>query len=245
MRADEIDKMHRLEENHWWFQGKKLLVTSFLERAGVQAGNYLDIGCGTGMFLNEFARVGTGFGIDVSEQALHYCRDKVRANLVKASGDKLPFRDGAFTFVSLLDIVEHAQDDLGVLREAFRVCRPGGTVIVTVPAFSFLWGAHDTAHHHVRRYTRSGLAGLGADSGFVLERISYTNFFIFLPVLVRRLSSRGKPASTESDLRETPAWLSRLLMTLYKIESLYLKTARLPWGVSLLMVLKKPADSFS
>ncbi|GFE58401.1 bifunctional 2-polyprenyl-6-hydroxyphenol methylase/3-demethylubiquinol 3-O-methyltransferase UbiG [Geobacter sp. AOG1] len=241
MRDNEIHKMHRLEENHWWFQGKKLLVTSFLDQAGVQAGNYLDIGCGTGMFLKEFARFGTGFGIDVSEQALHYCRDKGKANLIKASGDKLPFRGGAFSFVSLLDVVEHSQDDLGVLREAFRVCKPGGTVIVTVPAFSFLWGSHDMAHHHVRRYKRADLARLGENAGFVLERISYTNFFIFLPLLLRRLSSRGKPASTESDLRETPGWLNRLLFSLYKIESMYLKKAHLPWGVSLLMVLKKPA----
>jgi SAM-dependent methyltransferase len=241
MLPSEIHKMHRLEDNHWWFQGKKLLVTSFLDQAGVQTGNYLDIGCGTGMFLKEFARFGTGFGIDVSEQALHYSRDKVNANLIKAQGDKLPFRDRTFTFVSLLDIIEHTQDDLGILREAFRVCKPGGTVLLTAPAFSFLWGAHDVAHQHFRRYKRSELARLGTSAGFDLKRISYTNFFIFLPVLLWRLLSRNKPASTESDLREAPAWLNWLLRSLYKVESHIIKISDFPWGVSLLMVLKKPS----
>jgi ubiquinone/menaquinone biosynthesis C-methylase UbiE len=112
MLPSEIDKMHRLEETHWWFQGKKMLVEQTIESAGVRGGRLLDIGCGTGMFLRVLAHYGSVSGVDISEQALAYCREKVAADLTLGSGDRLPFPDGSFGFVSLLDIIEHAADDL-------------------------------------------------------------------------------------------------------------------------------------
>jgi SAM-dependent methyltransferase len=243
MQPSEIDKMHRLEENHWWFQGKKLLVERFISSAGIRGGKFLDIGCGTGMFLKVLANYGSVFGIDVSGQALAYCRCKVDANLAQASGDRLPFQDGSFSFVSLLDIIEHANDDVSVMKEAYRVSKPGGTVLVTVPAFRFLWSNHDTAHHHKRRYTLSELEEVGKSAGFNVERITYTNFFIFFPVFLKRTLLRNMSKDVESDLKETPALINRLLLSLYRLEAFYLTIGSFPWGVSLLMLLSKPAGS--
>jgi SAM-dependent methyltransferase len=243
MQPSEIDKMHRLEENHWWFQGKKLLVEHFVVSAGIIGGKFLDIGCGTGMFLKILATYGSVFGVDVSAQALAYCRDKVAAELTLAAGDQLPFPDDSFSFVSLLDIIEHADDDLAVLKEAYRVCIPGGAVLVTVPAFRLLWSNHDVAHHHKRRYRLPELKRIGTEAGFIVERITYTNFFIFLPVLIKRTMLSTKHNGLESDLAETPALLNRMLLSLYRLEVFYLGKANFPWGVSLLMLIKKPGNT--
>jgi ubiquinone/menaquinone biosynthesis C-methylase UbiE len=239
MLPREIDKMHRLEETHWWFQGKKMLVEQTIAAAGVRGGRLLDVGCGTGMFLRVLARYGRVSGVDISEQALAYCREKVTADLTLGSGDQLPFPDGSFCFVSLLDIIEHASDDLSVLKEAYRVCRPGGVALVTVPAFPFLWGNHDVAHHHKRRYRLPELRRVGKQAGFTVERITYTNFSIFLPVLIRRTLLRWRK-SAESDLVATPALLNKLLLSLESLEACFLSHADFPWGVSLLMLLRKP-----
>jgi SAM-dependent methyltransferase len=240
MRVDKIDKMHQLEQKHWWFQGKKFLVSSALESASIPDGQYLDIGCGTGMFLRELGKERFACGLDLSIRALSHCQKDGIRNLVKASCDSLPFSSDTFALISLLDIVEHAPDDRAVLKEVYRICKPDGVVLITVPAFMLLWSSHDEANHHKRRYTRKQLASLCHSSGFFLERLTYTNFFIFLPVLVcrtvfKKLFSRG-----DSDLKEAPRLLNKLMQWLYKLEAAYLKRADFPWGVSLLMMLRKP-----
>lgn len=240
MLTREIDKMHLLEEKHWWFQGKKRLVARFIASAGVPGARLLDVGCGTGMILKLLANYGSAHGVDISEQALAYCRGKVAAQLTLAAGDHLPFPDHSFSFVSLLDVIEHAEDDLGVLKEACRVLKPGGAALVTVPAFAFLWSAHDVAHEHKRRYRLPGLRRAGVAAGFGVERITYTNFFIFLPVLIKRTLLSARKEQARSDLAETPAILNSILLSLYVLEASFLSYANFPWGVSLLMLLRKP-----
>jgi SAM-dependent methyltransferase len=241
MNPDEISKMHLLEETHWWFQGKKRVVETLLKSADIPEGDFLDIGCGTGMFLKVFCSRGNAFGLDASHQALSYCRFKGCEKVVQGSGDYLPFADGKFSFVSLLDVVEHADDDGNVLKEAHRVCMPGGIVLITVPAYRFLWGSHDEVHNHKRRYTRNKLKQLGLSVGFNIERITYTNFFIFFPVLASRVISRFISKAVESDMKVAPKWVNRVMKRVYALESLYLTKGNFPWGVSVLMLLRKPA----
>lgn len=240
MEPNEIEKMHKLEETHWWFQGKKYIIKSIMKNIEIPKGRFLDIGCGTGMFLNEFGKDRIAYGLDLSEQALSYCTKKGDAFLVRAFGNKLPFKEEVFSFVSLLDIVEHVDNDLELLKEVNRVCKSGAIVVITVPAFNFLWGSHDIAQHHKRRYTQKQLRNLGFSAGFLLERLTYTNFFIFLPVLLRRITSRKLSDGKGSDLGQTPSIIAYLLKYIYKLEAVYLKKASFPFGVSLLMVLRKP-----
>lgn len=240
METNEIDKMHRLEDGHWWFQGKKYLIESILDRTAISPGRFLDIGCGTGIFLRMLEKRGAAYGLDLSEQALSYCqRDGCRL-LVRAAGGRLPFKDNSFSLVTLLDMIEHVDNDLAVLKEVYRICKPGGVVVITVPAFEFLWGSHDDSHHHKRRYVLTHLREMGLSAGFILEKLTYTNFFIFLPVLLRRIISRNASSSKESDLRHTPKPINEMLKRIYKFEAFYLKRGNFPWGVSLLMVLRKP-----
>ena len=240
MEPNEIEKMHKLEETHWWFQGKKYIIKSIISEIDIPEGKFLDIGCGTGMFLREIGKGRRSYGIDVSGQALSYCKKKVNAFLIKAAGNRLPFKDAVFSLVSLFDIIEHVDNDFELLKEVYRVCKPGAIVIITVPAFSFLWGSHDIAQHHKRRYTQNQLRNLGLSAGFLSERLTYTNFFIFLPVLLRRITSRKLSDNEESDLSEMPGIINDFLKCIYKFEAFYLKKASFPFGVSLLMVLRKP-----
>jgi SAM-dependent methyltransferase len=215
-------------------------VERFIASAGAPGGSLLDIGCGTGMILKLLANYGSAHGVDISEQALAYCREKVNAQLTLAAGDQLPFPDGSFSFVSLLDVIEHAGDDLSVLKEACRVLKPGGAALVTVPAFSFLWSGHDIAHGHKRRYRLPGLKRVGQEAGFTVERITYTNFFIFLPALIKRTLLAAREKNVQSDLTETPAVFNSIFLLLYSLEASILSYADFPWGVSLLMLLRKP-----
>jgi ubiquinone/menaquinone biosynthesis C-methylase UbiE len=240
MEPNEIDKMNRLEEAHWWFQGKKYVIKSVMSRINIPDGRFLDIGCGTGMFLKELGKDRTSYGVDVSDHALSYCAKKVNSFLIKAFGANLPFKDGVFTFVSLLDMIEHVENDFELLKEVYRVCRPQSIVVITVPAFNFLWGTHDVSHHHKRRYKRNQLRDICLSAGFLLERLTYTNFFIFFPVLLRRISSSKSSDVGESDLRRVPAIVNGLLKCIYRFEAFYLKRGRFPFGVSLLAVLRKP-----
>lgn len=240
MDPNEIEKMNRFEEIHWWFQGKKFLIESIINTIDILPGKFMDIGCGTGMFLNIIGRNRNAYGIDISEQALSYCKNKGNRFLVRSSGDYLPFKENVFSLVLLLDMLEHVENAHEVLKEVHRICKPKSVVLITVPAFDFLWGTHDISHHHKRRYTHSKLRDLGLSAGFLIERLTYTNFFIFIPVLLRRIISRKLSANKESDLRETPVIINSFLKCIYKFEAFYLKKANFLFGVSLLMVLKKP-----
>lgn len=239
MDPNEIDKMHQLEDEHWWFQGKKYLIESILDRTDIPSGRFLDIGCGTGIFLRTLEKRGTTYGLDLSEQALSYCRKDGSRLLARGSGGLLPFKDNSFSLITLLDMIEHIENDKEVLKEVYRICTPGGVVIITVPAFGFLWGSHDDSHHHKRRYLSRQLREVGLYTGFLPEKLTYTNFFIFLPLLIRRILSR-KSSVKESDLRHTPKAINETLKMIYRFEAFYLKKANFPWGVSLLMILRKP-----
>ena len=239
MDPNEIDKMEHLGETHWWFQGKKYILNNIMRMIDCVGGRYLDIGCGTGMFLRELGEGMQLSGVDISERALSYCKKKVNAELALAQGRTLPFNKDTFSLVTLLDMLEHVDEDFEVLKEAYRVCLPGAVVIITVPAFGFLWGSHDVVHHHKRRYTRKQLRDLALSAGFRIERLTYTNIFIFIPALLRRMISRNSP-DKRSDLRPTPYILNEFLKCLYKLEACLLKMTNFPFGVSLLMVLRKP-----
>jgi len=239
MHIDEIKKMHQLETIHWWFQGKLEIIKSVSTDIIHADGKYLDIGCGTGMFLKEIGRNNFACGLDISAQALSYCKTHKTPFLIRGSIENLPFSDNSFSNITLLDILEHTKDDLLALKEVYRVCKPGGFAIITVPAFHFLWGNHDIIHDHKRRYTKQKLKKLGLSTDFTIKRLTYTNFLIFLPVLLRRTIFKNISNKQNSDLKETTWSINKFLQWTYKLEAVFLKKSDLPWGVSLLMILKK------
>lgn len=235
MDPREIEEMHRLEDEHWWFVGKRLLVASLLEpllgRPGLRL---LDVGCGTGGVLADLDQRTRTVGVDRSPLALAYCRERGVARVVCASGDRLPFAAASFDLVLLLDVLEHCPDETVVLGGVRGLLRPGGTVLVSVPAFDFLWSAHDRRLQHVRRYTARRLRRALERAGFAVRRLTYTNVVAFPPaVVLRGVLERLGVRAPRSDFRTHAPWVNRALTTAYRLEARALRGGlRLPLGLS-------------
>lgn len=244
--------MHALERKYWWFQGRRLTILGVLEEAlsahppagGGEGGlKLLDAGCGTGMLLDDLARFGMATGIDFSPLALQYSRQRGLTRLGRADAQRMPLSDNCVDIVASLDVVEHVPDDVKVMSEFFRVVRPGGLAVMTVPAHPSLWSSHDVALHHYRRYTRAGFESLVRGAGFELLRLTPTVATAYLPAAVFRRAKRwvgrneGEPRTDEFPL---PSWLNAGLLAMMRAEARWLRHHDLPFGLSLLCIARKP-----
>jgi SAM-dependent methyltransferase len=236
METVEIDEMYRLEDHHWWFVGKRHLVDALLADA-LPAGplRLLDVGCGTGAMLAHLGRRARAIGVDRSLRALAYCRHRGLTALACAEGDRLPFAPGSFDAVLLLDALEHFVDEAALLGSVRPLLRPGGSLLVSVPAYQFMWSAHDEALHHVRRYTRPTLRRVLERSGFAVQRLTYTNVAALPPAFLARavLARLGLSRRPGSDLGPRWEWLNRAWIGVYWLEARTLRRIRrLPFGLS-------------
>ncbi len=232
-----------IQDRHWWFRGRRRFIQSVLSSFD-PGRKVLEVGCGTGANYPVLSETGRYLvGLDLSDEALSYAPHDPR---VKGDGVNMPFQDGTFDLVVALDVLEHVVDDGALARELRRVTRPGGRVLVFVPAFSFLWGVQDELSHHVRRYTRKTLLNVLRCGGLEAERISYFNTWLFLPILCVRFFQRMKSrfhdrldGCVRSENEYTPAWLDGPLAALLRSEALAYRYMDLPIGVSL-VVLTEP-----
>ncbi len=234
--------LHTLEASHWWYRGMRDIYGRLLRRfASTSARPVLDVGCGSGGNLQVLKPYGPIIGMDLSLTALRLWQEKP-AGLVQASADALPFAAGSFGVVTLLGLIEHVQDDLSVLREAGRVCRRDGIVLLNTSAYKFLWSQHDEANRHVRRYLARDLALKIRMAGLKVLKISYANMFIFPAALivrpVQRITQRLKPKSTPRvDMFPVCEPFNGWLTYLLKFEGWLIERLNLPFGVSILAVL--------
>jgi ubiquinone/menaquinone biosynthesis C-methylase UbiE len=243
--------MRRVEETHWWFAGRRRIIRSFLERlcsdaevesaggGGRHPVNILDVGCGTGANLEMLSEFGEVEGVDISGEALAFCRERGLENVKQGEAEALPFADSSFDLVTGLDVVEHLDDDHAGLKEMRRVLRPGGHALVFVPAFMFLWGVQDDISHHRRRYTLDQLERVMRQSGFRVERASYVNISFFAPILFGRLLMRALRIRPESENNITIGFLNGLLGKLFGSESFALRYLNFPFGVSIICVARR------
>jgi len=245
MEAAEYEKMFAYEDAHWWFRGKRAVIARVLDRFGAPArgAQSLDVGCGTGANLVLLEGRGPAYGVDLSPLALERCRRRGLRRLARAAADRLPYRADRFDIVTLLDVLYHrrVEDVRAALTEAYRVCRPGGLLVITDSAFEALRGPHDVAYHTGRRFRRRALAGEVAASGFTVRQSSYMNTLLFPIALAVRLLERRRGADrTQSDLSQPPALVNGALATIYGLEARLLGYTSLPVGLSVLIVAEKP-----
>lgn len=246
MNTAEFDRMFAVEETHWWYRGRRALVRAALDRYGAGGGDaaILDVACATGMSFRFLADYGSIRGIDISSETIRLCGERGIDRIVQADAMALPFRDASYDVVLALDAFEHFEDDVAAMAEVFRVLRPGGLLVATVPAFMALWSPHDEAYHHVRRYRRPQLRGRLESVGFATERMSYSSMCLFLPVwALRRLRAlRPKPAeeATSDFAVPMPAPAEWLAGAITAAEVALERCVDLPFGVSLYGVLRKP-----
>jgi SAM-dependent methyltransferase len=238
----EYDRMYALEDGYWWFVGRRQLALGLLGRFAAPQTELLDLGCGTGVVMQHAASNFRVSGLDMSEQALRYSASRGIQNLVQADGTKLPFGAGQFGAVIALDIFEHIDQDEVAFSETFRCLKPGGVLVMSVPAYPMLWGPHDVALHHFRRYRRAELAGKLRAAGFEVPVLSFAVFWLFPLVLLSRLLDKLRSGKAEARLPSVPGWLNAALSRLQGFEGRLIFGAgvRYPWGSSLVAVARKP-----
>jgi SAM-dependent methyltransferase len=227
------DELYRREDSHWLFRGRRAIIRALLARADVkERPRILDAGCGTGRNLLEYSELGEASGVDSSQLAVDYCQARGLTNVRRGSLEELPFEDGEFDLLLLADVIEHVDDDVVVLRELRRVAAPGAVMIVTTPAYKWLWGSHDVSHHHKRRYTRPELLERARAASWEPTQATYFNTLLFPPIAAVRLLRRKAEGSDDVGL--TPAWLDGPLTVPLQLEAaLVRRGVRFPFGVSI------------
>ena len=246
MEYAEYLVMAEVEGHHWWYGGMRAITASLLNRvyAGRRDLQVLDAGCGSGGNLRFLRRYGSVIGIDLAAEALALGRASVPGELARASVLALPFTDASFDLVTSFEVLYHraVPDERVALCEARRVLRPGGRLLLRLPAYQFLLRRHDREVHTRRRYTAGHVRALLQSSGFVLERCSYINTVLFPLALAQQLAERALPtfAPHGSNLVPPTDTLNEALRWPLAAEAAWIARGRsFPFGLSIVCLARK------
>lgn len=254
--------MHELESHYWWFVGRREIVRNLLQEAlKVRAKkekkpvSLLDIGCGTGanlpMLSQAVGKKGAVTALDYSPLALEFARSQLGGlpvGLLRSDAIHLPFEAEQFDIVTMLDVLEHVEEDDRAVQEIFRVLKPGGAFILTVPAYQYLWSAHDEALHHFRRYEYAELRSLLRAAGFQVWRQSFAMSMMppiawfwrkFILPLKPRRARDAKRHSEGAVLPQIPEFANRALIGYLAAEGKILRRRPLKFGTSLVAIARK------
>ena len=236
--------MDEVEGSHWWFVGRRAILESFLNticsKLKTQSSRLriLDVGCGTGANIQMLSQYGEAEGVDVSDDALEFCRKK-GLKVQKGLAEALPFDDETFDLTTALDVVEHLDDDIAGLKEMYRVTKRGGYSLIFVPAFMWLWGVQDDISNHRIRYTKSQIVERLRIAGYTVERSTFANWTFFAPILAGRTIMKLTGIKPESENNITISGLNGIFGKLFSSERLWLRNFNFPFGVSIVVVAKK------
>jgi len=245
METREYQTLYDSENSHWWYLGLKDLVLSFVVKYAEKKKEtrILDAGCGTGGILKDLEGY-KAWGLDISQEAIRFCRLRKLNNVINASTSNIPFDDNSFDLIISLDVLYHlgVEDDRGALRELTRVLSEGGTLLLNLPAYDSLRGRHDRAVHTRHRYTIDELEEKVKAAGLVVEKITYRNTVLFpLAFLKRILQGRSVKSAdkVESDVVLPPDFINKLFTKILFFENRLLRTINFPFGLSIFCVARK------
>lgn len=238
----------RAEARHFWFRGFRHFVTPLLRRAtqGVSAARLVDFGCGTGANLTLLGRFGQAYGFDLTFVGLQLGRGAGRTRLAQASVTEVPLLTASVDVIASFDVLYALPPAAAraAAEEMFRVAKPGGFVLVNVAALNCLKGDHSVLGGEVQRFSRRSLSTLLREAGFQIERITYTNASLFLPLLIVRTYQRWrglrKASEATTDITVPSAPVNGILSALLYMEARWIKHFNLPLGSSLLCLARKP-----
>ena len=243
MQSHHYPILYQVEETHWWYLGRRRIIQSLIKRIcsiiNNQNPRILDVGCGTGANLKMLAAYGQIEGVDISPQAVAFCSERGLDVVKLGAVEELPYEDERFDIVTALDVIEHLDDDSVGLREIRRVLRPGGAVLVFVPAFMFLWGVQDDVSNHRRRYTLPTLLRAIRGAGFSIEWSSYANITFFLPVLFVRTVMRALGLRADTEYGINIPQLNGPFSQLFSAERVVFNRGKLPFGVSAVCIARR------
>jgi SAM-dependent methyltransferase len=242
MDRDYELQTHRAEDRHWWYRGRRSVIERVIADLKLPArARILDAGCGSGRNMIELARHGTVSGVELSGASVDVARARGVGEVIAGSVLDMPFDGDSFDLSVCLDVIEHLDDDVGALRELRRVLAPGGSLLVTVPAYQWLWSGHDEVNHHRRRYTRRSLQRVAEQAGWEQVRTTYFNSLLLPLAILLRVLDRFSRKTTESslDLWVPPQPLNWLLERPLALEAALIgRGGRIPAGLSLLAVFR-------
>jgi SAM-dependent methyltransferase len=244
-----MQAMLDFDDHHWWYRGRRKIIRSELDQLPLPIdAKVLDAGCGSGRTLTELAPYGEVFGIELDPDAAEVARGRDAGEVRIGRLEELPWDSDTFDLITCLDVIEHTPDDRATLRELRRVCRAGGFLLVTVPAYQSLWSTHDVANHHYRRYSRPRLRTAAEDAGWRVRRMTSFNGLLLGPAAAVRLAERRRLRQPSTDYKPDltlgPDWLNSVLEQPLRLEARWLARGRtMPAGLSLLAVLENPSTA--
>jgi SAM-dependent methyltransferase len=242
MDRDYELQTHQAEDRHWWYRGRRTVLDGVIANLGLPgSARILDAGCGSGRNMVELSRYGRVTGIELSETSVALARQRNAGEVISGSLLEMPFAQESFDLAVTLDVIEHLEDDLAALRELRRTVAPGGALLVTVPAYQWLWSGHDEINHHHRRYTRGSLQKVAEAAGWRQERTTYFNSLLLPVAIMLRVLDRVNTKTTESslDLWVPPEPLNWVLERPLAFEAALIRRGgRIPAGLSLLAVFR-------
>jgi SAM-dependent methyltransferase len=244
MDIQELQEMHDQETSYWWHLGRRVVLDKLLHRFLLlrHGQKVLDVGCGTGVNFAWLHAWGQVHGLDNSTEALAFCK-KQGAYDELIQGDASNFDTShAYDLLTAFDVLEHLENDDKALTTWFKPLKSGGLIYITVPAYQWLYSAHDKALHHFRRYSTKELRDKLQKAGFKVRFISPFFTFTFPIVAVVRLLNKNKPAQTS--YKKTSSWVANILVSFSRLEAWFLaRGVRLPFGSSIVVVAEKNTES--
>ena len=247
MARSMYQDLYNYEDSHWWFVGRRRIVFSILNKYLPVVNSQLrllDVGCGTGANLTRLEKYGHATGVDISEEAIKFCQFRSCKDVFQIGKGSLPFDDNTFDVVTVLDVIEHIDDDYAALCEYYRVTKENGILLITVPAYNFLWGPHDVISRHKRRYVATELKDKVQGVGFAIEKITYFETFlfpfVFLSLMKEKLIENITGKSTCAIwVRDHTYLVNKLLGFIFSLEARFLERFDFRYGVLLLCVARK------
>jgi ubiquinone/menaquinone biosynthesis C-methylase UbiE len=246
----EYERTFELEKTYWWFIGVRLMVKTLITLCNPRRGplKILDIGCGTGALMDDLTAQGHDVcGLDISQEALKFCRMRGHTKLYLADAAKLPFPDDCFDLVTAIGVIEHLDNDEIFLHEVARILRPRAYFVMLTSSFPWLWSMHDVANEHKRRYYIGEIEKLFGAAHFEIVRLSHLNFFAFpflaVTLILHRLMYGLSPERSQRILPVPPKPMNFFLREVLALEATLMKWVRLPWGVSMIGAFRKESSA--
>lgn len=234
-----------VEQNHWWFVGRRGLFARRIAGLHVpKDARVLDLGTSTGTNLRMLRDVGMTnvVGLDLSDEAIRFCDEKGLGKVHKGDITAIPFPDRSFDMVLATDIIEHVDDDARALAEVARVLKPAGKAIITVPAFRSLWGPQDELAFHKRRYRMAPLVAKAERAGLTVRDKFHFNFLLFAPIYVARRILSVIPNRIRSENEINGPLVNRILSAIFEADLRVAPHLRPPFGVSIFLLVERPAE---
>lgn len=242
MREEYYYRIFDMEDKRWWSVARRSIIEKVLKCLKLNNGiDIMELGCGSGGNLELLSRFGNVFAMDSDSLALKLAKTR-KVGIIKKGTlpDDIPFGSKQFEIITLLDVLEHIDNELSALLRIKKRLKQNGRVIITVPAYNFLWSRIDIDSGHKRRYVKHTLNRLIRKAGYVIEYSTYLNTFLFPIIVMIRIINSMRGKQDHLDLKEHSRLLNSLLTKIFSLEKKIIPTFNMPFGVSILTIARKP-----